>query len=354
MELMEQLESELLAIEAELAEPMTNDYGRADKAAAWMLLSKLYLNAEVYINQAKYTESLTYLNKINGAGYSLENNYSHLFLADNNTSNEIIFPITQDGLSTRSWGGTTFLVHAPVGGSMVPAEFGIDGGWSGLRTTKEFVGKFLDLEKLAPKLKSGVATQNYPVIYVPGGYQEAAGYNSNWSPDVAPTLASVNSDGNCEGYIYFADAAEFKFTAGPNWDVNWGNDGADGTLESGSANLTVSGAGYYKMNVNTNDLTYSIQKTDWGLIGSATPSGWDADTSMSYSTETKTWTVTLNLTAGNIKFRANNGWDLNYGDNDFDGTMEEGGADIPLTEAGNYTLTLNLEVAGYSYTVTKN
>ena len=352
-ELFNYVEAELLSIEAELAAPMTNDYGRADQAAAWMLLSKLYLNAEVYINQAKYTESLTYLNKINSAGYSLENNYSHLFLADNNTSNEIIFPITQDGINTRSWGGTTFLVHAPVGGSMVPAEFGIDGGWSGLRTTKEFVGKFLDLETLAPKLKSVAATQDYPVIYVPGGYQEAAGYNSNWSPDVAPTLASVNSDGNYEGYIYFADAAEFKFTAGPNWDVNWGDDGADGTLESGAANITVSETGYYKINVNTSDLTYSIQKTDWGLIGSATPSGWDADTDMEFDATSKTWTLEVDLGAGDIKFRANNGWDLNYGDTGANGTLEEGGDNIKIAEAGSYKITLILGVPDYTYVVEK-
>ncbi len=114
------VESELLAIEPLLAAPRTNEYGRADQAADWMLLSKLYLNAEVYTGQPKYTECVTYTSKVNAAGFSLESDYSHLFLADNSKSSEFIFAINQDGTNTRTWGGTTFLVHAPVGGTMVP------------------------------------------------------------------------------------------------------------------------------------------------------------------------------------------------------------------------------------------
>lgn len=354
-ELFNYIESELLAIESELAAPMTNEYGRADQAAVWMLLAKLYLNAEVYIGQPKYTEVLTYTNKVNNAGYSLENDYSHLFLADNHTSNEIIFPITQDGVRTRTWGGTTFIIHAAVGGDMSPADFGIDGGWSGLRTTKEFVGKFLDLETMAPKLKSATATVEYPAIYVPGGYQSAAGYSDeDWSPQTAPTLASVNSDGNYEAYIYFAnDGDQFKFTAEPNWDLNWGDTGADGTLEQNGDNLTVEEAGYYKINVNINDLTYSIQKTHWGIIGSATANGWDSDQDMEFDPATKTWIAEIDLSAGEIKFRANDDWGLNYGDSGVDGILDAGGDNIAIAEAGSYKITLMLGTPDYTYTLEK-
>lgn len=347
------VESELLAIEPLLSAPRTNEYGRVDQATAWMLLAKMYLNAEVYIGQPKYTECVTYTNKVNAAGYTLENDYSHLFLADNHKSNEIIFAVTQNGLSTRTWGGTTFLVHAPVGGSMVPADFGIDGGWGGLRTTKEFVGKFLDLNTLAPKIKSAAKAADYTVIYVPGGYQEAAGYESNWSPDVAPKLASVNNDNNFEGYVYFTDAGEFKFTQGPNWDVNWGDDGGDGTLESGSANIKVTEGGYYKINVNLDDMTYTVVKTDWGIIGSATPGGWDSDTNMDFDPETKTWTAEIDLAAGDIKFRANDGWDINLGDDGVNGTLEYNGANIAIAEGGSYKITMSLETPDYTYTVEK-
>lgn len=139
------VESELLDIETKLVDAKANEYGRADKAAAWMLLSKLYLNANVYIGADKYTECLNYVKKAIASPYALEPTYANLFLADNNLCNEIIFPITFDGVHTRTWGGTTFIVNAGVGGSMVPAEFGIAGGWAGTRTTPQFVDKFTDI-----------------------------------------------------------------------------------------------------------------------------------------------------------------------------------------------------------------
>jgi hypothetical protein len=139
------IESELLDLETLLPDPRTNEYGRVDKAAAWMLLSKLYLNAEVYINAPKYTECITYTKKIIGAGYSLEPTYANLFLADNNLrTNEIIFPIISDGENVQTWGGMTFIIHSSVGGDMPASESGIDGGWGGNRTTKALVEKFED------------------------------------------------------------------------------------------------------------------------------------------------------------------------------------------------------------------
>ena len=140
------IEKELKDIEAgDLADPKANEYGRADKAAAWTLLAKLYLNAEVYTGTARYTDAVTYCNKVIGvAGYALEPNYKNLFLADNNNSKEMIFPIEFDGLKTQGYGGMTYLTHAPVGGTMNPKDFGINGGWGGLRTTKAFVSLFAD------------------------------------------------------------------------------------------------------------------------------------------------------------------------------------------------------------------
>ncbi|MHA8067357.1 RagB/SusD family nutrient uptake outer membrane protein [Aquirufa sp. ROCK2-A2] len=138
------IESELKAIEADMAEPRKNEYARADKGAAWTLLTKLYLNAEVYTNAGKFTEAITYAKKVIGAGYVLESKYQNLFLADNHKSAEIIFPIAFDGTKTKTWGGMTFMVHAPVGGKMNPADFGINGGWGGLRTTQQFVDHFDD------------------------------------------------------------------------------------------------------------------------------------------------------------------------------------------------------------------
>ncbi len=145
-QLFEFIESELKAIEEELPAPRTNEYGRADQALAWMVLAKLYLNAQVYTGQEKYTECITYCNKIINAGYSLVPDYTHLFLADNQRlTNEIIFPVAADGERTQTWGGMTFIIHSSVGGAMPASESGIDGGWEGNRTTSAFVNKFADI-----------------------------------------------------------------------------------------------------------------------------------------------------------------------------------------------------------------
>ncbi len=139
------IESELKAIETLLVAPKTNEYGRADQAAAWTLLAKLYLNAQTYTGTDRNTDCVTYCKKVIDAGFTLSPNYSHLFLRDNDNNDEIIFAVRFDGNTGRSWGGMTFLVHAPVGGTMSASQFGINGGWAGLRTTPEFVSKFSDI-----------------------------------------------------------------------------------------------------------------------------------------------------------------------------------------------------------------
>ena len=138
------IESELAEIETTMSNPGANEYGRADQGAVWMLQAKLYLNAEVYIATPKYTECLTAVNKVIGAGYSLNPNYLENYMADNHTSNELIFNFASDGLNSQTWGGTTFLVHAPILGTMEPTDYGVDAGWSGPRATKVFVNRFAD------------------------------------------------------------------------------------------------------------------------------------------------------------------------------------------------------------------
>ncbi|MDX2286496.1 MAG: RagB/SusD family nutrient uptake outer membrane protein [Bacteroidia bacterium] len=344
-ELFAYIESELKAIEAELAAPRSNEYGRADKAAAWMLLAKLYLNAEVYTGQAKYTEAVTECKKVIDAGFTLDAEYRTLFLTDNDQSDEIIFPVTFDGNRTKTWGGMTFLVHAPVGGSMNPAEFGINGGWSGLRTTKNLVNKF-------PAVGGGTQlvspnegnTANYTKIYVPGAHQ-------GWDPATAPTLTSAAGDRTFEGYLWFEAGTEFKFTDGPAWDVNYGDNGADGTLEPGGANLKVTDAGFYKLNVNLNDLLVTVEKTSWGLIGSATADQWNSDQDMTYDAAEQAWVITAPLTVGEIKFRSNDAWSLNYGDGGADGILERDGANIAIPNAGTYLIKLYLDKPDYTYSI---
>ena len=143
-DLFQYIESELLAIESELGDPKF-EYGRADKGALWMLLAKLYLNAEVYVGQQKYTEAISVLNKLIDAPYTLSTEYLHNFVADNNTSPELIFSINFDEVNTQSYGGMVYIIHATIGGSMSAINtFGVNGGWGGIRTTSALVKKFSD------------------------------------------------------------------------------------------------------------------------------------------------------------------------------------------------------------------
>jgi len=142
------LESELTAIENELVPARQNEYARADQAAAWTLLTKLYINAEVYTGQARYTEAITYAKKVIDAGYTLEENFEHNFLADNDQSSEVIFPVASDGLRIQSYGGMNYILKGPIPRSK-NVEYGIDAGWSGPRATKNMVDLF-------PPLGSGI------------------------------------------------------------------------------------------------------------------------------------------------------------------------------------------------------
>ncbi|RZK42747.1 MAG: RagB/SusD family nutrient uptake outer membrane protein [Hymenobacter sp.] len=165
------IESELQSITGDkagssdlLKTARTNEYGRADKGAAYALLAKMYLNGVTYAGAsaapACYTNAATYAKKVVDAGYSLmansatgnrlaRNGYGKLFLADNYQNNsEIIFPVVFDGKLTQTYGGTTFLTHASVSGTAGngwdPVPYGIGSGWGGIRATPSLVAQFAD------------------------------------------------------------------------------------------------------------------------------------------------------------------------------------------------------------------
>ncbi|WP_421944971.1 RagB/SusD family nutrient uptake outer membrane protein [Pedobacter sp.] len=140
------IESELKAIESDLAEPIANEYGRADKGADWALLARLYLNAQVYTGTAKYTEAITYSSKVINGGYKLKANYMDLFKADNDVNNtENILTINYDGINGTNYGGTTFLINAGINADMNPTSFGVPaGGWGGNRTRQNLPNLFPD------------------------------------------------------------------------------------------------------------------------------------------------------------------------------------------------------------------
>ena len=252
VELFDFIESELIAIESTLLS--SNEYGRVDNVAAHALLSRLYLNAEVWTGQNRYADCITYSQNVINSGYSLNTNdangngtaYDELFLADNDVNgaqNEFIFALNFDGMQSQTYGGTTFLVHAAIGGSMNPSEFGVNGGWGGLRTTKNLVNQF------------------------------------------AVDIDAINSSLGAQ--------------------------------------------------------------SDWGLVGSATPNGWDGPDVEMYQTGPQEFSIYVELGSGELKFRFNEDWGNNFGDNGGDGTLEAGGSNIAIT-AGTYFIVMDLSSGTYS------
>ncbi len=145
--------SELKAIDPLMVKPMQNQYGRADEGAVWALLARVYLNAGVYTGTADYTDAITYANKVIGAGYNMIPDFTQLMLADDNlnagvkgggiaSQDEFIFTINYDGQKTQGYGGSQYLTHAPVGGSMPSPKFGISSGYDGSRTTSNIIALF--------------------------------------------------------------------------------------------------------------------------------------------------------------------------------------------------------------------
>ncbi len=208
-------------------------------------------------------------------------------------------------------------------------------------------------------------TTDLPKIAVPGKHQ-------GWDPPTAPLLAaSAFGETDYEGFVWLTIEGDegFKFlapdqTGGFFWgNTDWGDDGTyTGKLidKDGEDNCKVTADGYYLVKADTEALTYSTALVSWGIIGNATPTGWDSDTDMIYDPVTRTLSITLDLVQqdapdNGIKFRANDGWDLNLGDSGADGTMEFGGDNIGVAESGNYTITLDLSnPREYTYSLVKN
>lgn len=144
-ELYDYIQTELAEAEADMYEPGEAPFGRADKAANWLLRARLYLNAEVYTGTADYQNAKTYADKvINSGAYQLCDDYRLMFMADNDENEEamkeIILPIRQDGMKTRNYGGSTYLVCGARTGGM--PYMGTTNGWSCIVARNALVYKF--------------------------------------------------------------------------------------------------------------------------------------------------------------------------------------------------------------------
>ena len=261
-ELFNFVETELLAIIDNLLPSGSNEYGRVDQVAAWALLSKLYLNAEVWTGTSRYEDCVNYSNEVINSTYNINTNdangngtaYDELFLADNDTNgaqNEFIFTANFDGLNSQTYGGTTFLVHAAIGGSMPANEFGVNGGWGGLRTTKSLVNKFPAGINDIAALNNGLGGSHSDWGLV--GDATENGWNG---PDME--MYETSND----VYELYADLLgnQMKFRFNEDWGQNYGDDGADGSLNSGGANIVIPGDGVYHVVLDLNTNSYTLEE----------------------------------------------------------------------------------------------
>lgn len=183
-----------------------------------------------------------------------------------------------------------------------------------------------------------------PFLYVPGNHQ-------GWAPATAPFVHSTDFM-NYSGFVSLD--GEFKFTSEKSWDgVNYGAGAKDGTLstDGGAGNLKAE-KGFYLLKANISSLTWSaVLIQTFGLIGSATDGGWDTSTPMTFDAAKSEYSITAALKDGELKFRANDAWDVNLGGNPEHLTF--GGANIAV-KAGTYKITLSLSDAQkYTCTIAK-
>lgn len=165
-----------------------------------------------------------------------------------------------------------------------------------------------------------------PILYMAG---DANGWNQ---------IDVLNSDDgvNFKGYMYLNQKG-FKFCSQPNWDgTNYG--GAFFGQESDNIMMTEE-AGFYQVDVDLSAKTYTLTPFTIGIIGNATPKGWDGDTNMTYNPEERCWELKdVTLTDGEMKFRHTNDWNLSWG-GELDNLTTQNGPNI-VVAAGTYDIKL--------------
>lgn len=209
------LVGELTAIEADMFDAKQAPYGRADKVACWLLLSRIYLNAEVYTGQAEWAKAAEVAKKVMDSSYTLAPVYQHLFMADNDGSGtvngaraEIILPIRQDGVRTISFGGSTFLVAATHTEGM--NYWGSTEGWGGIRARKALVEKFFPLGNApmnADETVMPVAAKDDRALFYAGGDRTLEINNVNEFEEgfSVTKFTNVRADGGAVSHAKWVD-----------------------------------------------------------------------------------------------------------------------------------------------------
>ena len=256
------IESELLAAEPDLMEAKAMkstdaQYGCVTKGAAWMLLARLYLNAEVYTGTAQWDKAAAYAKKVIDANYQLHTTgvgawtaYQMLFMADNGETNaayEAIFPILQDGAKTTSWGGTLFCIascydkatHAnPLDDA---ATNNTDQAWGGNRARPDLIKKFFPLENAPEDAQSfdmAAAANDDRALFCSAGHtynvekvtEFTNGYGvAKWTNFTSDGSAAHNASFPDTDFFLFRLAEAYLTYAEATARANGGNTTGEGT-----------------------------------------------------------------------------------------------------------------------------
>lgn len=201
-------------------------------------------------------------------------------------------------------------------------------------------------------------------LYIVGGWNGWNNTNDD-SKNPIPAMMNNNFDGTFDSFINWTGAGGFKMVEIIGlWDPQYGDNSADlanGKLlnDGTSKDIPVAEAGMMFIQADLAKMTWKVTKTEWGIIGDATPHKWDKQTNFDaakYDTATSTYSMEVDLNVGSIKFRANETWEINFGgvtENDLVGKAKFGGADIKIAEAGTYIIKLQLTSNNYNYSIVK-
>lgn len=177
-------------------------------------------------------------------------------------------------------------------------------------------------------------------------YLWMAGDANGWSQQAGDILSSPNFDGVYQGYMYLTQGG-FKFcTSSTDW--NGTNYGEGFSTDGGAGNIVISEPnGYYEVNVDLGNEKLSLTAISTiGVIGDATAEGWNASTPLTYNRSERCWEGTVTFTDGTFKFRANDGWDINWGGSLTD--LQHGADNIAVT-AGTYRVKFYPNCPGKAY-----
>ena len=176
-------------------------------------------------------------------------------------------------------------------------------------------------------------------IFLPGAYQ-------GWDPSTAPSIPSTAVNGVYQGVMTFPEGGEqFKVTLDRTWEENYGGDGNGNLVFDSPDNLSVPSPGTYQITVDLNNMRWSAEPYSFGIIGTATPGGWDTDTDMVFDIEEQVWKISQYLQPGALKWRLNDAWTINYGPRNNDegiAYLDDQGAHN-ISEAGMYEVTFKVD-----------